>query len=458
MVIEIPSQVNRAIEILNNAGHSAYVVGGAVRNILMEIPVNDWDITTSALPEEMLELFADYKTIGTGLKHGTVTVIIESMPLEITTYRVEHGYSDNRHPDKVDFTDKVEDDLSRRDFTVNAIAYSPSGGFADPFDGQSDIKNKTIRCVGDADRRFGEDALRILRALRFSSVLGFEIHPDTAESIRRNYKLLKNISVERIFVELSKLLCGKDAGRILREYEEVIFFILPELSPMKNCVQNHERHIYDVWGHTVKAVESIDPVPELRFAMLFHDSGKPHVKTTDENGTDHFYSHGKESKKIVRSALSRLKTSNKFRDRVSNLVEYHDFLPHKISKKTYKRYIAKLGIDIIYELFKVRQADVSAQNPVFLAECLEQNEAGKKTLAAIESEETCFRINDLAINGSDLINTGVPSSPEIGRILKILLDEVMDEKLMNDKNALLARAAELEMQKGEANENFSSQH
>ena len=440
MVIEIPSQVNRAIEILNGAGFSAHVVGGAVRNILMGIPVNDWDITTSALPEETLELFKDFKTIETGLKHGTVTVIINSTPLEITTYRIEHGYSDNRHPDKVDFTDRVDDDLARRDFTVNAIAYSPSLGFADPFDGQADIKNEIIRCVGDADKRFGEDALRILRALRFSSVLGFEIHPDTADSIRRNYKLLKNISAERIFVEVSKLLCGKDAGRILREYDEVIFFILPELAPMKNCVQNHERHIFDVWGHTIKAVESIEPIPELRFAMLFHDSGKPHVKTTDENGIDHFYSHGKTSKKIAHDCLVKLKTSNKFREHVCNLVEYHDFLPHKISKKTYLKYIGKLGIEVINELFEVRKADVSAQNPIFIAECLEQNEEGKKMLGIIESENACFKISDLAINGSDLINHGVPSSPEIGRILSVLLDEVMDEKLMNNKNALLSRA------------------
>ena len=443
MVIEIPSQVNRAIEILNGAGFSAHVVGGAVRNILMGIPVNDWDITTSALPEETLELFKDFKTIETGLKHGTVTVIINSTPLEITTYRIEHGYSDNRHPDKVDFTDRVDDDLARRDFTVNAIAYSPSLGFADPFDGQADIKNEIIRCVGDADKRFGEDALRILRALRFSSVLGFEIHPDTADSIRRNYKLLKNISAERIFVEVSKLLCGKDAGRILREYDEVIFFILPELAPMKNCVQNHERHIFDVWGHTIKAVESIEPIPELRFAMLFHDSGKPHVKTTDENGIDHFYSHGKTSKKIAHDCLVKLKTSNKFREHVCNLVEYHDFLPHKISKKTYLKYIGKLGIEVINELFEVRKADVSAQNPIFIAECLEQNEEGKKMLGIIESENACFKISDLAINGSDLINHGVPSSPEIGRILSVLLDEVMDEKLMNNKNALLSRALEL---------------
>jgi tRNA nucleotidyltransferase (CCA-adding enzyme) len=299
MVINIPQQVNRAIDILEKNGHSAYVVGGAVRDAIMKKPAHDWDITTSALPEETMDAFEGFRIIETGLKHGTVTVIVDGTDLEITTYRIEHGYSDNRHPDKVDFTDRVEDDLSRRDFTVNAIAYSPVRGFADPFGGRDDIEKNVIRCVGEADKRFGEDALRILRALRFSSVLGFEIDPDTAESIHRNYPLLKNISVERIFVEMSKLLCGKDAGRILREFEDVVFYILPELVPMKNCVQNHERHIFDVWGHTVKAVESVPPIAELRFAMLFHDSGKPHCKTTDEKGIDHFYSHGKISRKIA---------------------------------------------------------------------------------------------------------------------------------------------------------------
>ena len=227
MVIKIPPQVNRATQILQSDGHSAYVVGGAVRDMLMGKAAHDWDITTSALPEETLKAFADFRTIETGLKHGTVTVIVDGMSLEITTFRIEGDYSDNRHPDSVDFTDKIEDDLSRRDFTVNAIAYSPEKGFADPFDGQTDIKNKIIRCVGDPDKRFGEDALRILRALRFSSVLGFEIDESTKESIHHNYKLLANISVERVFVEISKLLCGKNAGRILREFEEVFFFILP---------------------------------------------------------------------------------------------------------------------------------------------------------------------------------------------------------------------------------------
>jgi len=443
MVIKIPPQVNRAIEILQSNGHSAYVVGGAVRDMLMDKTAHDWDITTSALPEETLSAFSDFRTIETGLKHGTVTVIVDGMSLEITTFRIEGNYSDNRHPDKVDFTDKIESDLSRRDFTVNAIAFSPHKGFADPFDGQADIKNKVIRCVGNPDKRFSEDALRILRALRFSSVLGFEIDIETAESIRRNYKLLGNISVERIFVETSKLLCGKNAGKILRDFEDVFFFILPEISPLKNCTQNHERHIYDVWHHTVKAVESIEPVAELRFAMLLHDTGKPHCKTTDESGTDHFYSHGKISKKIAYDTLTRLKTSAKFRETVCNLVEYHDFLPDKISKKTYKKYIFLLGIDTVKTLFKVREADILAQNPEFHAESLEENKTGLRILEEIENESACFKISDLAIDGETLIKLGFRPSPEMGRVLETLLDEVMEEKTENKTDALIERALQM---------------
>lgn len=456
MVINIPSQVNRAIEILRNGGHSAYVVGGAVRNAVMGIPVNDWDITTSALPAETSELFRGYRTIETGIKHGTVTVIIDGMSLEITTFRIESGYSDNRHPDRVDFTDKIEDDLSRRDFTVNAIAYSPQNGFVDPFGGCGDTEKKIIRCVGEADKRFGEDALRILRALRFASVLGFGIDAETAESIRKNYRLLKNISVERIFSELSKLLCGKNAARILRDFKEVIFFVLPELAPTDGCAQNHERHIFDVWGHTVKAVENIEPTPALRFAMLFHDSGKPHCKTTDEKGIDHFYSHGKISRKIAEKAMLRLKTSNKFREHVCSLVEYHDFLPDKISKKTYKKYITLLGLDIVKELFLVRAADVSAQNPKFIPESLAENKIGMEILGEIEKEDTCFKISDLAVNGKELAEAGIPPSPEMGKILEILLDMVMDGKIQNTKEALIAQAIGLKGKERGSNENNNS--
>ena len=443
MVINIPSQVNSVIGILHSHGYEAYVVGGACRDMLMGKSANDWDVATSALPKETAALFASYKVVETGIAHGTVTVIFDGMTVEITTFRIESGYSDNRHPDKVDFTSKIEEDLSRRDFTVNAIAYSPLAGFVDPYGGKADIEKKIIRCVGNPDKRFGEDALRILRALRFSSVLGFEIDKETADSIHKNKHLLANISAERIFVEVSKMLCGKDIKRILTDYSDVIFFIFPELEAMSRCDQNHERHIYNVWGHTVAAVDAVRNEPHLRFAMLLHDSGKPHVKTTDENTTDHFYRHAKKSREIANNILHRLKTSNSFRKKVCDLTEYHDFLPDKISVKTYKKYITKLGFETIRELFEIREADIRAQNPVFLNEGLEANKIGLKILEEIEAENACFRISDLAISGNDLAEVGIPPSPKMGRILETLLDEVMGDKLENKKDTLLNRAKEI---------------
>ncbi len=443
MVIKIPPQVNTVIEILNALGHSAYVVGGACRDIIMGKPVHDWDVATNALPEETAAAFADFRVIETGMKHGTLTVIVDSMSIEITTYRIESGYSDNRHPDSVSFTANIEDDLSRRDFTVNAIAYSPSDGAVDPYGGRNDIEKKLIKCVGNPDTRFGEDALRILRALRFSSVLGFEIEDETKESIHRNFRLLANISAERIFTETCKMLCGKDIKRILTEFSDVIFFIFPELAPMKGCTQNHERHIYDVWEHTVSAVDAVKPEAHLRFAMLLHDSGKPHVKSTDGNGTDHFYNHAKKSRKITESVLLRMKCSNRFRNLVCNLTEHHDFLPDRISRKTYKKYMAALGNETVRDLFFVREADIKAQSPVFLAEGLEANRLGLQVLSEIESENACFRITDLKINGKELAAAGIPASPEMGRILEQLLDEVMSDKLENEKETLLIRAEEL---------------
>ncbi len=443
MVINIPPQVNRVIEILHSHGHSAYVVGGACRDMLMGKPAHDWDVATSALPQKTAEIFGDFRVIETGIKHGTVTVISDGMPVEITTFRIEDGYSDNRHPDKVAFTGKIEEDLSRRDFTVNAIAYSPSDGFVDPYSGRNDIEKKLIRCVGNPDTRFGEDALRILRALRFSAVLGFEIDPETVASIHRNRHLLKNISAERIFVETSKMLCGKDIKRILTDFSDVVFFIFPELEPMLGCKQNHERHIYDVWGHTVAAVDAVKPEAHLRFAMLLHDSGKPHVKTTDENGTDHFYKHAKNSREIANNILQRLKVSNAFRQTVCDMVEFHDFMPDKISKKTYKKHIAKLGFETVTDLFEIRKADISAQNPIFLCEGIEANKIGLETLEEIKNENACFRITDLAISGKDLAEAGIPPSPLMGRILEALLDEVMSETLKNKKDALLKRALQI---------------
>lgn len=443
MLYSIPLQVNTAISLLNEAGFSAYVVGGAVRDLVMGKTPHDWDITTSARPEETEDVFSSYRLIETGIKHGTVTVLIDSMPLEITTYRTEGNYSDRRRPDSVAFTDNILDDLSRRDFTCNALAYNPRKGIINEFDGIEDISSGVIRCVGDPDTRFNEDALRILRALRFASVLGFEIEKNTADSIRKNYRLLEFISEERIFTELIKLICGNNAGKILRDFSEVFFFIMPELSPMKGCEQHHERHILDVWDHSVAALENIRPEGTLRMAMLLHDSGKPSVKSTDDKGVDHFYGHAGISSEIAYSVLTRFKSSNSFKREVTNLVRYHDFLPDVITKKTYKKYIGTLGLDTVKKLFEVREADLRAQNPVFIASSLESNEKGKLILEDIIKNEPCFNIKDLAVDGRDLIEAGFEASHTLGSTLEKLLDEVMDGKIENEKSALIERAKEL---------------
>ena len=440
--IEIPAPVLKAIEALNSAGREAYIVGGAVRDAVMGFEPHDYDIATPALPEETEKIFSSYRVIETGMKHGTVTVLIDGMPLEITTYRIDGEYTDRRRPDEVKFTSELKADLSRRDFTCNALAYHPVKGFADYFGGIDDIGKGIIRCVGDPEKRFGEDALRILRALRFSSVLGFEIDEATSGSIHSMKNLLEYVSEERIFVELMKLLAGKDAGRILREYEDVIFFIMPALEAMKGCPQNHPRHVCDVWEHTVRSVENIRGDSELRLAMLLHDSGKPSVRVTDGEGVDHFYSHAEKSAEIARDILNKFKTSNKIRHHVCTLVERHGFTPHTLGKKTYKRYIGAYGIDVVRELFEVREADVRAQNPDYLEESLAENRAGLEVLDEILNNEACFSLKDLAVDGRDLIDAGFDTSEYLGKVLSALLSEVMDNSLENEKEALIKRAKE----------------
>ncbi len=442
MIIEIPSQVNKALSILSAAGYEAYVVGGAVRDAVMGRPVNDWDVTTSAMPQETEAAFEGFKVIETGIKHGTVTVIIDSCHIEITTFRIDGGYSDNRHPDYVEFTDDITLDLSRRDFTCNAVAYSPEKGFKDPFGGVEDIKNGVIRCVGEPDIRFHEDGLRILRALRFSRTLGFDIDAGTAQSIHRCVHLLSNISSERIMAELLRMIpyCGMD---FLDEYSDVIFEIIPELKSEKGCAQNHERHIYDVWLHSCRAVEASPADAEIRLAALLHDIGKPSCKSTDENGVDHFYSHGKAGAAITADIMNRLKTSGRLKRKIVNLIEYHDFLPEKISDKTFRKYIGILGEETIRALFAIREADIRAQNPAFLEEGLRANEEGMRRFEEILSRENCFKISDLAAKGGELIAAGLPQGPAIGKIHLALFDEVISGTLPNEKEALINRAKEL---------------
>ena len=442
MTMDMPKNVDIAINLLQSAGFEAYAVGGCVRDSLLGKTPNDWDITTSAKPEDMKSVFADFHCIDTGIKHGTVTVVIDGEPLEITTFRLDGEYEDNRHPKSVTFTSNLGADLGRRDFTVNAMAYSKKTGTVDLFGGQNDLKNKIIRCVGDPDRRFNEDALRILRALRFASALDFEIEEKTAQSLLKNRALLGNISEERIAKELLKLVCGKGAKRILTDFAPVLFEILPELQPMYKNSHDNPHHCYDIYEHTLIAVESIDPEPTLRFAMLLHDCGKPAVKKFDENGVAHFYGHQRISAEISAQILARLKVSNKFRDEILFLVSNHDRWELYENTEKMPRYLSKFGLDGVLNLLKVMRADVLAQSPEYRYR-LDQIADAEEIAKNLAAQKSCLSLSELQINGRTLMDIGIPQGRKLGAVLAQLLDEVIDGVTKNTQEALTTRAREI---------------
>lgn len=442
MTMDMPKNVDTAINLLQSAGFEAYAVGGCVRDSLLGKTPNDWDITTSAKPEDMKSVFADFHCIDTGIKHGTVTVVIDGEPLEITTFRLDGEYEDNRHPKSVTFTSNLGADLGRRDFTVNAMAYSKKTGTVDLFGGQNDLKNKIIRCVGDPDRRFNEDALRILRALRFASALDFEIEEKTAQSLLKNRALLGNISEERIAKELLKLVCGKGAKRILTDFAPVLFEILPELQPMYKNSHDNPHHCYDIYEHTLIAVESIDPEPTLRFAMLLHDCGKPAVKKFDENGVAHFYGHQRISAEISAQILARLKVSNKFRDEILFLVSNHDRWELYENTEKMPRYLSKFGLDGVLKLLKVMCADVLAQSPEYRYR-LDQIADAEEIAKNLAVQKPCLSLRELQINGRTLMDIGIPQGRKLGAVLAQLLDEVIDGVTKNTQEALTTRAREI---------------
>lgn len=442
MTMDMPKNVDIAINLLQSAGFEAYAVGGCVRDSLLGKTPNDWDITTSAKPEDMKSVFADFHCIDTGIKHGTVTVVIDGEPLEITTFRLDGEYEDNRHPKSVTFTSNLGADLGRRDFTVNAMAYSKMTGTVDLFGGQNDLKNKIIRCVGDPDRRFNEDALRILRALRFASALDFEIEEKTAQSLLKNRALLGNISEERIAKELLKLVCGKGAKRILTDFAPVLFEILPELQPMYKNSHDNPHHCYDIYEHTLIAVESIDPEPTLRFAMLLHDCGKPAVKKFDENGVAHFYGHQRISAEISAQILARLKVSNKFRDEILFLVSNHDRWELYENTEKMPRYLSKFGLDGVLNLLKVMRADVLAQSPEYRYR-LDQIADAEEIAKDLAAQKPCLSLSELQINGRTLMDIGIPQGRKLGAVLAQLLDEVIDGVTKNTQEALTTRAREI---------------
>lgn len=442
MTMDMPKNVDTAINLLQSAGFEAYAVGGCVRDSLLGKTPNDWDITTSAKPEDMKSVFADFHCIDTGIKHGTVTVVIDGEPLEITTFRLDGEYEDNRHPKSVTFTSDLGADLGRRDFTVNAMAYSKKTGTVDLFGGQNDLKNKIIRCVGDPDRRFNEDALRILRVLRFASALDFEIEEKTAQSLLKNRALLGNISEERIAKELLKLVCGKGAKRILTDFAPVLFEILPELQPMYKNSHDNPHHCYDIYEHTLIAVESIDPDPTLRFAMLLHDCGKPAVKKFDENGVAHFYGHQRISAEISAQILARLKVSNKFRDEILFLVSNHDRWELYENTEKMPRYLSKFGLDGVLNLLKVMRADVLAQSPEYRYR-LDQIADAEEIAKNLAAQKPCLSLSELQINGRTLMDIGIPQGRKLGAVLAQLLDEVIDGVTKNTQEALTTRAREI---------------
>lgn len=442
MTMDMPKNVDTAINLLQSAGFEAYAVGGCVRDSLLGKTPNDWDITTSAKPEDMKSVFINFHCIDTGIKHGTVTVVIDGESLEITTFRLDGEYEDNRHPKSVTFTSNLGADLGRRDFTVNAMAYSKMTGTVDLFGGENDLKNKIIRCVGDPDRRFNEDALRILRALRFASALDFEIEEKTAQSLLKNRALLGNISEERIAKELLKLVCGKGAKRILTDFAPVLFEILPELQPMYKNSHDNPHHCYDIYEHTLIAVESIDPEPTLRFAMLLHDCGKPAVKNFDENGVAHFYGHQRISAEISAQILAQLKVSNKFRDEILFLVSNHDRWELYENTEKMPRYLSKFGLDGVLNLLKVMRADVLAQSPEYRYR-LDQIADAEEIAKNLAAQKPCLSLSELQINGRTLMDIGIPQGRKLGAVLAQLLDEVIDGVTKNTQEALTTRAREI---------------
>ena len=438
----LPPAVSDLIARLNEAGFSAYAVGGCVRDSLLGLTPHDWDLCTSALPEDMLRVFRNERVAETGLKHGTLTVIRNHVPYEITTFRVDGAYTDHRHPDSVAFVADVAEDLARRDFTVNAMAWSPADGLTDLFGGRNDLEAGIIRCVGEPCRRFEEDALRILRALRFASVFDFAIDPATDEAARKQASSLRNVAGERIREELLKLLCGRGAGRILRAYPDILGVVIPEILPMVGYDQQNHHHSWDLWEHTVRALEGVPSEPDLRLTMLLHDTGKPSVRTTDERGEGHYKGHQAASGKIAERVASDLRLDTASRNRIVRLVEYHDIPLRTESGETnldrafLLRRLNRFGEKDLRALFLIHRADRIATG----YSSPEREDARLKermdALDALLAEQPCFTVKDLAVNGHDLMAAGFRGKA-VGDTLQRLLEDVMDGKTENTREALL---------------------
>ena len=433
--MELPKEVKNAIGRLESAGYEAFAVGGCVRDSLLGNEPGDYDLTTAAKPEETKRVFQGEKIIETGIKHGTVTVILGETSLEITTFRVDSEYRDNRRPERVEFTKSIEEDLARRDFTMNALAYSESRGIVDPFGGEADVKAGIIRAVGDPEKRFREDALRIMRALRFASALGFEIEPETEKALFENRALLLNVSAERLSEELLKLLCGQNVRWVLMKYTDVLGVILPELLPMRGLDQRNPHHIYDVLEHSAAAAEKVPPRPALRLGALLHDVGKPRCITLDENGVGHFYGHPEISAQMAEEILSRLRLDSAAKKEVVSLVKYHGAQIEPTAKSV-RRALNKYSPELFFELLLLKRADAAACDPGRPLD--EEYFSALESLAGeIIAEKQCFSLKDLAVKGDDLVAAGFAPGPKLGAALGLLLDKVINGELPNEREKLL---------------------
>lgn len=443
--IEVPGQVIEIVNILMEEGFEAYPVGGCVRDFLLDKEPADWDITTSAEPNVVMKIFGareGYKAIGTGLKHGTVTVVNGRVPYEITTFRTEGAYKDHRRPDTVEFTNSIVEDLRRRDFTVNAMAYITKEDVIDPFGGEIDLNKGVIRCVGNPNERFNEDALRILRAVRFASQLEFEIEENTHNSLLELRNTLNYIANERIKVEMEKLLMGAGAGRILADYVEVIGVFIPEVLPMVDFDQKNEHHSFDVWTHT-RLVVGNSPFDVIgRWAALFHDIGKPDCFFIGDDGQGHFYGHNSKSAEMANEIMKRLKFDRDARERIVKLVKYHD-TPLPTETKYLKRYLNKLGEEDFFRLVNLVRADNLGQSDKYRFRQKKYDEIVAKANEILKEEE-CFNLKNLMVDGNDMLALGF-EGPEIGRVLNLLLEKVMDEDVENTKQELIEEAKKISL-------------
>ena len=444
--IEIPSGANEIIHTLQNNGYEAFLVGGCVRDSILGRPIHDYDITTSATPDEMPEIFQDKRIIETGLQHGTITIVIDDEPYEVTTYRIDGNYSDSRRPDKVTFTKSLEEDLKRRDFTINAMAYNDEVGLVDPFNGMEDIKYHKIQCVGKPEDRFTEDALRILRAIRFASQLSFVLEPNTDYILHKMYQNLENISVERINSEFCKIAASSNFCVQMVLYSDVLSLFIPEIKDMFGFQQNNPYHIYDVWNHTVHAVQAYecDCEPDLNprdlitsLAVFFHDIGKPHCYQDGEDGIRHFKGHGRVSADMTDTIMKRLRFDNDTREKVVELVYYHD-ATFEVGKKYIKRWLSKIGEEQFRRLLDVRRADIKAQADINQETRLQKIDNIEYILEKVLQDDECFSLKDLAVNGKDVMDTmRIKSGKDVGYWLNEILTRVIDGRLKNDREDLI---------------------